>query len=169
MSFFDLRGHYYATKPDVPTVGVPLYLGKRRMPGDGCNLIRAASDLSKSASRSFAESMRSSPFKTGAAETRRTRRNILENFREATRSRDREGGKWRIRFRRRGFSTYIPGTPWSEDFMRAYANAIDGVKAEASNLGAGRTVAGTVNALVAAYLDPRISIRTFPARWQICV
>jgi integrase len=41
--------------------------------------------------------------------------------------------------------------------MRAYANALDGVKAQASNIGAGRTVAGTVNALVAAYLDPRSS------------
>jgi integrase len=74
-----------------------------------------------------------------------------------TRSLDREGGKWRIRFRRHGFSTYIPGTPWSEEFMRAYADALDGTKAQASDIGAGRTVAGTVNALVAAYLDPRSS------------
>jgi len=74
-----------------------------------------------------------------------------------SRTLDREGGKWRIRFRRRGFSTYIPGTPWSEEFMRAYARAIDGMKAQASDIGAGRTVAGTVNALVAAYLDPHSS------------
>ena len=40
--------------------------------------------------------------------------------------------------------------------MRQYAAALDGVKAQASNIGAGRTVAGTVNALVAAYLDPLV-------------
>ncbi|HEX9323724.1 MAG TPA: tyrosine-type recombinase/integrase [Xanthobacteraceae bacterium] len=63
-------------------------------------------------------------------------------------------GKRRVRFRKGGFSTYLTGTPWSEEFMRQYAAALDGVKAQASNIGAGRTVAGTVNALIAAYLDP---------------
>ena len=38
--------------------------------------------------------------------------------------------------------------------MRQYATALDGVKAQAGNIGAGRTVAGSVGALVAAYLDP---------------
>src|SRR5438128_3600440 len=66
---------------------------------------------------------------------------------------DRENGKPRVRFRKGGFSTYLTGTPWSDDFMRQYAAALDGVKAQAANVGAGRTVAGTVNALVAAYLD----------------
>ena len=64
-------------------------------------------------------------------------------------------GKRRVRFRKGGFTTYLTGTPWSEDFMRQYAAALDGVKAQASNIGAARTVAGTVNALVAAYLDPQ--------------
>ena len=63
-------------------------------------------------------------------------------------------GKRRVRFRKGGFSTYLTGTPWSEEFMHQYAAAVDGVKAQASNIGAGRTVAGTVNALIAAYLDP---------------
>jgi integrase len=63
-------------------------------------------------------------------------------------------GKRRVRFRKNGFSTYLTGTPWSEDFMRQYAAALDGVKAQAGSIGAGRTIAGTVNALVAAYLDP---------------
>jgi integrase len=63
-------------------------------------------------------------------------------------------GKRRVRFRKGGFSTYLTGTPWSEEFMRQYAAALDGVKAQASNIGAARTVAGTVNALIAAYLDP---------------
>jgi integrase len=53
-----------------------------------------------------------------------------------------------------GFTTYLIGTPWSEGFMRQYAAALDGVKAQASNIGAGRTLAGSVDALVAAYLDP---------------
>lgn len=37
-------------------------------------------------------------------------------------------GKRRVRFRKAGFSTYLTGTPWSEDFMRQYAAALDGVK-----------------------------------------
>jgi hypothetical protein len=41
--------------------------------------------------------------------------------------------------------------------MRGYAAALDGVTAQTSNIGAGRTVSGTVNALVAAYLDPNSS------------
>jgi integrase len=67
-------------------------------------------------------------------------------------------GRRRVRFRKGGFTTYLTGTPWSEDFMRQHAAAADGVKAQARNIGAARTVAGkTVNALVAAYLDPRSS------------
>jgi integrase len=66
---------------------------------------------------------------------------------------DRHGTR-RVRFRKSGFSCYLTGTPWGEDFMRQYAAALDGVKAQASNIGAGRTVAGTVAALVADYLDP---------------
>ena len=38
-------------------------------------------------------------------------------------------GKRRVRFRKGGFSTYLTGTPWSDDFMRQYAAALDGVKA----------------------------------------
>ena len=68
---------------------------------------------------------------------------------------DRDDGKRRIRFRKHGFSVYLTGIPWSEDFMRQYAAALEGVRTQATNVGAGRTVAGTVNALVAAYLDPR--------------
>jgi len=46
-------------------------------------------------------------------------------------------GKRRVRFRKAGFSTYLIGTPWSEDFMRQYASALDGVKAQATNIGWG--------------------------------
>src|SRR5262249_13168574 len=62
-------------------------------------------------------------------------------------------GKRRVRFRQAGFTTYLAGTPWSEDFMRKYAAALDGVKEKASNIGVGRTIAGSVDALVASYLD----------------
>ena len=74
-----------------------------------------------------------------------------------SRTLDRKGGKWRIRFRRHGFSTYLPDAPWGETFMRAYADALNGTKAQASNIAAAHTVAGTVNALVVAYLDPQSS------------
>ena len=41
-------------------------------------------------------------------------------------------GKRRVRFRKGGFAPPIPtGTPWSDDFMRQYATALDGVKAQA--------------------------------------
>jgi len=49
------------------------------------------------------------------------------------------------------FSTYLSGTPWSEEFMRQYARALDGEKAQ--TIGAERSVPGSVAALVAAYLD----------------
>ena len=38
-------------------------------------------------------------------------------------------GKRRVRFRKAGCTAYLTGTPWSEDFMRQYATALDGVKA----------------------------------------
>ena len=31
---------------------------------------------------------------------------------------DRKNGKRRVRFRKGGFSTYITGIPWAENFMR---------------------------------------------------
>ena len=31
-------------------------------------------------------------------------------------------GTRRVRFRKAGFTTYLTGTPWSEDFMRQYAD-----------------------------------------------
>jgi hypothetical protein len=67
---------------------------------------------------------------------------------------DRENGKRRVRFRdrRTGFSTYLYGTPWSEDFMRQYAAALEGSKAKATTIvGAKRTVAGSISGLVVSY------------------
>ena len=67
---------------------------------------------------------------------------------------DREDGKRRVRFRKNGFSVYLTGIPWSPDFMVQYGAALQGVEATGRQIGANRTAAGTVNALVAAYLDP---------------
>jgi integrase len=63
---------------------------------------------------------------------------------------DRHGGR-RVRFQRRGFTTYLHGTPWSDDFMRGYAAALDSVKPARGELGAERTVPGSVNAALVSY------------------
>jgi integrase len=71
-------------------------------------------------------------------------------------NKDRENGKRRVHFRDRktGFSTYLHGTPWSEDFMRQYAAALEGSKAKRTTIvGAKRTVAGTVSALIVGYYE----------------
>src|SRR5262245_35042006 len=60
-------------------------------------------------------------------------------------------GKSRVRFRKKGFSTYLTGTPWSEGFMRQYAAALDGVTGMATNAGSSRTKPGSMNALIANY------------------
>jgi integrase len=70
---------------------------------------------------------------------------------------DREDGKRRVRFRKNGFSVYLTGIPWSPEFMAQYALALQGVQAQTPEVGAQRTIPGTINALVAAYLDPRSS------------
>jgi integrase len=63
-------------------------------------------------------------------------------------------GKRRVRFRKAGFSTYLTGTPWSENFMRQYAAALDGVRAQVTNIGVERTLPNTLGALIKAYFDP---------------
>lgn len=60
-------------------------------------------------------------------------------------------GKQRVRLRKRGISVYLTCTPWSEDFMRQYAAAIDGVKDQATRIGSDRTIPGSFNALAVAY------------------
>jgi integrase len=60
-------------------------------------------------------------------------------------------GRRRVRFRKSGFTQYLTGTPWSEDFMRQHATATDGVKAQ-GNIGADlRTRPGSLNALCVSY------------------
>jgi integrase len=66
---------------------------------------------------------------------------------------DKHGQRF-VRFRKDGFSAYLTGTPWSENFMRQYAGALDGQKAVADNIGEARTIPNTLGALIKAYLDP---------------
>lgn len=60
-------------------------------------------------------------------------------------------GKRRVRFRKGGFSTYLDGIPWSDAFMRAYAAALEGVQALATDIGARRTIPGSFDALCVSY------------------
>ena len=60
-------------------------------------------------------------------------------------------GKRRVRFRKRGFSTYLPGAPFSEDFMRMYYAALEGQKVQPQNIGAERTRPGSFDALIVSY------------------
>jgi integrase len=65
--------------------------------------------------------------------------------------RDRHG-KVRHYFRRPGFKQIpLPGLPGSTDFMGAYQAALDGVTAPHVEIGASRTMPGTINSLVVAY------------------
>jgi integrase len=63
-------------------------------------------------------------------------------------------GKRRVRFRKRGFSTYLAGIPWSEDFMRQYAAALEGVVTRKAQIGADRNLPNSLGALIKTYLDP---------------
>src|SRR5262249_206973 len=59
-------------------------------------------------------------------------------------------GRPRFYFRRGGFKRApLPGLPWSPEFMEAYQTALD--KTPRVEIGARRTVAGTVNAVVIGY------------------
>jgi integrase len=60
-------------------------------------------------------------------------------------------GKRRVRFRKAGFSTYLTGIPWGEDFMRQYAAALEGVQVQTGNIGSGLTIPGSFDALVVSY------------------
>jgi integrase len=62
-------------------------------------------------------------------------------------------GTRRVRFRKGGFSTYLTGIPWSEDFMRQYAAALEGIEARKALIGADRSPAGSLAWLVAVYVD----------------
>jgi len=60
-------------------------------------------------------------------------------------------GKRRVRFRRKGFTTYLTGLPYSDDFMAQYWVAMEAVK-KTENIGAAlRTKPGSLNELCVAY------------------
>jgi integrase len=68
-----------------------------------------------------------------------------------TYQRDRDG-KVRVRFRWRGVSVYLTGIPWSEDFMRQYAAALEREQGERAQVGiAKRSPAGSFSALCVSY------------------
>jgi integrase len=50
-----------------------------------------------------------------------------------------------------GFSTYLTGIPWSDDFMRQHARALEGVQEQANNAGSERTIPGSMDALIVKY------------------
>jgi integrase len=65
---------------------------------------------------------------------------------------DRKDGRVRYYFRRRGCRAMrLPGIPGSEEFMSAYAAAVATIPDNAIEVGANRTLAGTVNSLVVSY------------------
>src|SRR5262245_50073970 len=64
---------------------------------------------------------------------------------------DRDGNR-RVRFRRRGVSRYLTGIPWSEDFMRQYAAALEREHGQRAQIGAAkRTLPGSFSALCVSY------------------
>jgi integrase len=63
---------------------------------------------------------------------------------------DRKDGTWRVRFRRRGVSKYLTGTPWSEGFMKQYHEALGSAR---QMIGASRTLPGSINDLCVRYYD----------------
>jgi integrase len=63
-------------------------------------------------------------------------------------------GKRHVRFRKGCLSTYLTGIPWSEDFMRQYAAALEGEPARRALIGADRSAPNSLGTLIKAYLDP---------------
>jgi integrase len=63
---------------------------------------------------------------------------------------DQRGARF-VRFRKNGFSIYLTGRPWSEDFMRQHAAALDRVAAQRTEIGVARTMPGSFDALAVAY------------------
>jgi hypothetical protein len=60
-------------------------------------------------------------------------------------------GQRRVRFRRTGVSVYLTGIPWSEDFMRQYAAALEREQGQRAQIGVGRTIPGSFSAACVSY------------------
>ena len=66
-------------------------------------------------------------------------------------NRDRKDARLRYYFRRRGEKAIpLPGLPGSEEFMAAYTMALTAIP-EPSEIGASKTLPGSINALVVDY------------------
>ncbi len=63
-------------------------------------------------------------------------------------NRDRKGGKARVRFRKGRIDRYLTGTPYSDEFMRQYHEALSDTPPP---IGAERARPGTISALIMAY------------------
>jgi integrase len=70
--------------------------------------------------------------------------------RHCTYQADRDGNR-RVRFRRRSVSVYLTGIPWSEDFMRQYAAALEREQGQRAQIGASRTIPGSFSAACVSY------------------
>ena len=71
--------------------------------------------------------------------------------RHCTWHKDRDGNR-RVRFRRRAVSRYLTGIPWSEDFLRQYAAALEADQQQRAQVGASlRSLPGSFSALCASY------------------
>ena len=67
-------------------------------------------------------------------------------------NRDRKSRRVRYYFRRRGIKAIpLPGIPGSQEFMAAYSAALASVPDEHLEIGANRTLPGTINALIVTY------------------
>jgi integrase len=74
-------------------------------------------------------------------------------------------GRPRFYFRRAGFKQVpLPGLPWSPEFMEAYQAALN--ETPPVEIGGGRTVAGTVNAVVIGYFASAAFQNLAPASRQ---
>src|SRR6516225_6565190 len=81
-------------------------------------------------------------------------------------------GVRRVRFRRRGVSVYLTGIPWSEDFMRQYAAALEREDENRAHVGAAkRTLPGSFSALCVSYYgSPEfrgLRASTQKVRWNV--
>jgi integrase len=74
-------------------------------------------------------------------------------------------GKARYYFRRQGRRTPLPGVPGSAEFMAAYQQALAGTPPTAE-VGASRTIAGSVNAMIVGYLGSAAFGQLAPASQQ---
>jgi hypothetical protein len=64
-------------------------------------------------------------------------------------NRDRKSQRIRYYFRRRGRKAIpLPGVPGSEEFMAAYSAALASIPDERLEIGANRTLPGTIDALI---------------------